>query len=159
MKIKTIAVLCGMLGFAGFGIMASAGDMPDAPFEVGGTVADSFENEISERIQLAQRSLPKAKSEFVKGMGQGRVLFLTIRLMDGAGKVEQVFVQTDSWRGVQLSGRVASKVKNVSGYEKGQQVEFNEGDILDWTIQNPDGSSEGNFVGSYVEQWIAAKKA
>lgn len=142
-----VCFVCGTLG------VIFAVEKPDVPFSVEATTADSFESAIAARIQLAQRTLSTAKTEFHKGMKDGRVLFLTIRLMDSSGQVEQVFAQVDSWNGTDISGRIASRIQKVSGYQKGQGMSFSEGDILDWTIQNPDGTSEGNYVGGLVEQW------
>lgn len=158
-----IGMILAMVAGAGFIVgtepaagSAGASASGDDPFEVGGKAADSFESAIAERIQLAQKTFQNAKREFMQGMRNGRELFLTIRLMDNSGKVEQVFVKVDAWKGDEVQCRLASQVRRLSGYALGQKLVCSEGDLLDWTIINPDGSSEGNYIGKYVEQWAAA---
>ena len=161
MKKMTRGLRIGALAlFAGCSLFAAAWavDGTDKSFSVGAQAADSFENAISERVQMAITALPSAKNEFMAGMREGRTLFLTIRLMDAGGKVEQVYVQVDSWQGTAISGRIASSIRQVQGYHKGQKMQFGEGDILDWTILSADGGSEGNYVGSYLEHWLFAGK-
>lgn len=146
--------------FAGCGVIAAAWavDASDKSFSVGAQAADSFENAISGRVQMAIAALPGAKSEYMSGMREGRTLFLTIRLMDAGMKVEQVYVQVDGWEGMNIRGRIASTIRQVQGYKKGQTVSLSEGDILDWTIMNADGRCEGNFVGGYLENWLFSEK-
>jgi hypothetical protein len=52
-----------------------------------------------------------------------------------------------------ISGVIASETQLVSGYQKGDAYTFPESELLDWTINNPDGTKEGNAVGNFLETY------
>lgn len=141
-----------------FGGGAQGSDGANVPFEIGAEIADAFEESISVKIQQAQTTLPAVKREYMRGMENGRKLFLTIRIMDQTGRVEQIFAEVTGWNGSRLKGTIASRIQQVAGYVWGQEVAFGEGDILDWTVVNPDGRMEGNFIGSYVRGWLTEQE-
>lgn len=151
-KICAAVVFTGL--FATFAPGADNAGGGDVQFEVGAEIADSFEVSIAGYVQQAQKTLQKVKNEFMGGMQKGRKLFLTIRIMDATGRVEQIFAEVKKWNGSEISGDIASRIQSVSGYSLGQGISFGEGDILDWTILNSDGSTEGNFIGNYVKGWL-----
>ena len=77
--------------------------------------------------------------------------FVTTRLQDAAGRIEQIFVLVDSIIGDRVTGWIASDLEQVVGFHKGQRYELLERDLLDWMILRPDGTEEGNVVGLFVQ--------
>lgn len=131
----------------------------DKPFEVGAEVAQTFENSIAGQIQQAMKTLPEAKSRFMRKLPRGEELFLTIRIAGKDGNIEQLFVRVREWGVSEVVGDIANTVRYAKGYNKGQQISFGEGDILDWTIRKADGRIEGNYIGRYVDKWLGGQKA
>lgn len=99
----------------------------------------------------ALESYPQAKVRFLNGLPNGESFFLTTRLHDSEGRVEQVFILVDSITNGVVSGKISNDIRVVSGYQSGQTHEFSENVIYDWLITKPDGSEEGNFVGKYID--------
>ena len=92
-----------------------------------------------------------AKKRFEQGLPKGENFFLTTRLRDDAGRIEQVFVLVKSINRGVVSGTIYNEIGLVSGFKNGQKYEFPETEIYDWLITKPDGSEEGNFVGKYLD--------
>jgi len=106
---------------------------------------------IAPYVKKAQKTLPKAKKKYSKGLKDGQAFFLTTRIYDSLGNFEQIFVRVSSWGKENVSGTIANQLNAVKGFSFGQTITFPESDILDWLITNPDGSEEGNFVGKYLD--------
>ncbi len=111
---------------------------------------DFFKAQVQYNKQ-AMDSYPEAKKRYLHGLPKGQHFFLTTRLRDGAGHVEQVFVLVNSITDNVVSGIIYNDIHTVSGYKNGQKYEFSENDIYDWLITKPDGSEEGNFVGKFLD--------
>ena len=94
---------------------------------------------------------PDIKKRFFAGLPKGENLFLTTRLKDIEGRIEQVFVLVTSISESKVSGIIYNDIQLVSGFRNGQKYTFPESEIYDWLITKPDGSEEGNFVGKYID--------
>jgi hypothetical protein len=94
-----------------------------------------------------------ARRQYQAGLAPGRSMFVTARLTDSAGHVEQVFVAVDSIAGSRIVGRIWSQIAVVAGYRYGQRYELDESVIVDWMIANPDGSEDGNVVGKFLDSY------
>ena len=99
------------------------------------------------RVAQARATYPGAKARFLAGLPKGQIFFVTARLRDADGHVEQVFVRVAQIQNGLIQGRIASKVDLVKGYRSGDLYSFPETQLLDWLIAHPDGSEEGNVVG------------
>lgn len=110
-----------------------------------------FDRRIAPAVKKAQATLPQAKRRFLKGLPAGHAFFLSIRLKDPDGTVEQVFVRVKQWDDTQVQGTIANTLTSVKTYQHLQLISFSEADVLDWTISRPDGSEEGNFVGKLMD--------
>lgn len=124
----------------------------DKPHNVKGPEKlEQYEALIAPYVKKAQKSLPKAKKKYSKGLKEGQAFFLTTRIYDNLGNSEQIFVRVSSWENTNISGTIANQLNAVKGFSFGQLIEFPESFVLDWLITNPDGSEEGNFVGKYLD--------
>ncbi len=103
----------------------------------------------------ALKSFPQAKKRFLAGLPSGENFFLTTRLHDNLGGVEQVFILVTKISSGVVYGIIYNDIHTVSGYRNGQKYRFPESDILDWLITKPDGSEEGNFVGKFLDTYYA----
>ena len=99
----------------------------------------------------ALESYPGARMKFMKGLPKGESFFLTTRLKDDFGQIEQVFVLVKSISDNVVSGVIFNDIQIVSGFRNGQRHSFPENEIIDWLITKPDGTEEGNFVGKYID--------
>lgn len=111
---------------------------------------DAVETQMLAYIAQARATWPTAKARYIAGMPTGQILFVTMRLYEGA-RYEQVFVRVDGIEGGTVRGRIASTVETMSSYRRGDPIELPEGDVLDWTIAHPDGTEEGNVVGKFLD--------
>ena len=102
-------------------------------------------------IAHARASWPDAKRRFVAGLPRQHSLFVTTRLRDGSGRIEQVFVAVDSVIAKRIYGRIWSQILIVDGYRLQQPYAFSEDDLIDWMIARPEGTEEGNVVGRFLD--------
>jgi len=105
-------------------------------------------------IAQGRATWPATKAAYsAKGMPPGHILFVTVRLYEGA-RYEQVFVRVDRIDDDSaIHGRIASEITSVSGYRNNDPIVVADADVLDWTISRPDGSEEGNFVGKFLDTY------
>ena len=102
-------------------------------------------------VAQARATYPGAKQRFQAGLPPRHTFFVTTRLQDGDGRIEQVFVVVDSIVGDEIRGRISSELLRVRGYALGQPYSLKESDLLDWMVSRPDGTQEGNVVGHFIE--------
>ena len=119
-----------------------------------------YENKVKEfyeaqepYIKQARETYPHAKEKYIKGLPKGENFFITTRLIDFTGKVEQVFVLVKSINEGVISGDIYSHIHLVKGYSYGQRYSFPESEVYDWLITKPDGREEGNFVGKFIDAY------
>jgi hypothetical protein len=101
--------------------------------------------------RLALAAWPDARRRFATGLPERHTMFVTMRLRDAAGRVEQVFVAVDAIRDGRVSGRLWNDLNTVEGYRRGQALSLAEADVVDWTIARPDGTEEGNWMGRFID--------
>jgi len=130
-----------------------SGNAPtDKPHSFKGTKQlEKYESLIAPYVKKAQKTLPKAKKKYMKGLNDKQAFFLTTRIYDSLGNYEQIFVRVVSWEKEKVKGTIANQINVVKGFSYGQFITFPESDILDWLITNPNGSEEGNFVGKFLD--------
>jgi hypothetical protein len=127
----------------------------DKPVEVNRGNLSALEQAIQPHVAEARRTWPAAKQRYLAGLQPGQSFFVTARLRDGRGMVEQVFVAVRSIEGDTIQGRIASDINIVQGYKRGDTYSLKEAALVDWLIANPDGSEEGNYVGKFLDTWQA----
>jgi len=127
---------------------------PDRPVEVRQqTQLEKLTEAIAPYVEKARATWPPVRARFLAGLPEGAALFATVQLRDGAGRMEQVFVQVESIEAGRINGIIWNDIHTVSGFAKGQRHEFPESELIDWTISNPDGTEEGNVVGAFLDTW------
>jgi hypothetical protein len=102
-------------------------------------------------VAHARASWPEARGRFLAGLPDRHAFFVTTRLRDAGGRIEQVFVAVDSVTDGRVHGRIWSQILVVEGYRLGQRYAFSEEELIDWMIARPDGTTEGNIVGRFLD--------
>jgi len=108
---------------------------------------------IAPYVAQARKTYPAARERFLRGLPPRHTMFVSTRLVDSTGRVEQVFVAVDSIRGRTIAGRIWSDIHVVSGYAMRQPYTFSDSALVDWTIARPDGTEEGNVVGKFLDTY------
>lgn len=144
------AILCAMSAAAGAQLAPNA--PPDQPIGI----RDQRERiemakAVAPHIALARETYPRARERYLSGLPTGHTFFVTTELRDQAGRTEQVFIQVTRIEPGIITGKIASDIRLVGGYQAGQEHVFPEFAILDWLISKPDGTEEGNFVGKFLD--------
>ncbi len=111
---------------------------------------DAMQKALEPSIEHALATLPKAKKRFLAGMKKGEAFYLTISLKEEKN-IERVFILITKWVGEEISGKIANDINVLKAYKMGQEINFKESDVVDWTITNPDGSEEGNYIGKFID--------
>ncbi|GMU65870.1 MAG: hypothetical protein AMXMBFR36_21440 [Acidobacteriota bacterium] len=108
--------------------------------------------ELQPAIEEARRTYSAARARFEAGLPEGSHFFVTTRLRDSRGAIEQVFVRVDAYRESTAVGRIWSEIVGVQGYERGEVLLVVESEVIDWTILDAEGKEEGNFVGKLYDR-------
>ena len=127
---------------------------PDKPAHA--TTADEMDaihKAMEPYIQEAKKTYPSARARFLKGLPRGEHFFVTTRLRDAEGRMEQVFIAVSAVEAGTIKGIIFSPIQGVSGYAYGQPYSFPESELVDWLIAKPDGSEEGNVVGKFLDTY------
>ena len=138
-----------------FSVFAATQDLPT---EVKSEVSNKFEEAIAPEILKAQQNLAEVKRRFLNGLKKDNKLYLTIRIADQYGNVEQVYIRTYLWKDSTVMGQISNNLYSVSGYRPGQTISFDESDILDWTLIDADGKEYGNYLGRFAVKWLESNK-
>jgi hypothetical protein len=112
-----------------------------------------FEEAIKPYVEKARKTYPEAKKRYLDGLPPQHTFFITTRLHDDKGRFEQVFIAVKEIKDGRIKGLIWSDINIVSGYKHGDSYNFPESELLDWTIANPDGTEEGNFVGKFLDTY------
>lgn len=116
------------------------------------TAAARFFAGMQPYVDEARSTYPAAKERFVRGFPAGHVFFVTARVHDARGRMEQLFVRVERIEAGKIIGRIASQVGMVEGIRYGDPYSLPEAEIVDWLIAKPDGSEEGNYVGKFIDR-------
>ena len=150
---KKIGII-GIIAFLQFSALAVTSD---APTEVSAEVSNDFEEAIAPEILRSQQDLAEVKRRFQNGLKKDNTLYLTIRIADQYGHVEQIYVKAYLWKDATVMGQISNNLYSVSGYRKGQTISFDEADILDWTLIDGTGKEYGNYLGKFAKKWLAKR--
>lgn len=128
---------------------------PNAPKDVPTRQSSlsQMDRAIAPYVAQAKATYPQAKRRFLDGLPRGQYFFLTTRLTDRRGHVEQVFVAVQSIRDGLVRGKIWSEIVEVEGFRHGDSYTFPESAMIDWLITKPDGAEEGNFVGKFLDTY------
>jgi len=101
--------------------------------------------------EQARATYPAARQRFLDGLPSDEAFYVTTWIYDAEHRGESVFILVDRIKQGRVRGRIASDLGTVTGYKAGQSLEFNEADVVDWTILSADGHEEGNYVGKFLD--------
>jgi uncharacterized protein YegJ (DUF2314 family) len=114
---------------------------------------------IAPYVAQARASYPGARLRFLQGLPAGQRFFVTTRLHDDGGRLEQVFILVHRVEGGEIQGVIQNNIDVVKGFQRGQSYRFPESELLDWTITHSDGREEGNVVGKFLDTYHASAAA
>ncbi len=114
--------------------------------------ARKMEEAIKPYVEKAKKTYPKAKKRFLKGLPPQHAFLVTVKLTEGI-KYEIVFITVEAIKDHRIYGRIANDIAILNNYKADDKYDCPEEEILDWTIQRPDGSEEGNFVGNFLDTY------
>lgn len=136
-------------------IPAISPDAPqDKPVEAQGKAeVKEYEAAIAPYVLKGKKTYPEAKKRYLAGLPAGHSFFVVTKLRDGTGLAEQVFIAVAGIRGDRITGRIATEIREVKGFKRGDPYSFPESELVDWLISRPDGSEEGNEVGKFLDEW------
>jgi hypothetical protein len=117
----------------------------------------AYEHAIAPYVAKARATYPAAKRRFLAGLPRGYLFAVMVRLhgVDHAKKEVQqadVFVEVHGIKDGKIYGRINSPVPMV-GHKRGDLISFPESEIINWVIERPDGSEEGNIVGKFLDHY------
>jgi hypothetical protein len=117
----------------------------------------AYRRAVAPYVAKARATYPAAKKRFLAGLPPGHTFAVMVRLqaIDHANKEVQqadVFVDVHAIKNRKIYGRINSPMP-ISAYKRGQLISFPESEIINWLIQRPDGSEEGNAVGKFVDHY------
>jgi hypothetical protein len=113
----------------------------------------AMDRAIAPLVAEARATYPAARDRFLAGLPSHHTFFVTTRLHDAAGHIEQVFIAVDSIAGSTIAGRIWSQIGVVRGFRGGQPYSFPDSELIDWMVARPDGSEEGNVVGKFMDSY------
>lgn len=148
----TVAVLCVAVAYAQNGYTGTNA-IPDKPISADAERLQRMMKAIEPYVQKARETYPAAKTRYLAGLPEHHTFFITARIVDATGKVEQVFIRVESIHDGWIAGKIASRIDLISGYAEGDDYKLSEKDLVDWTIVRPDGSEEGNVVGTFLDTY------
>lgn len=113
---------------------------------------EELERAVQPALAQARATYPDAKRRFLAGLPQDARFYISVKLRDPAGQLEQAYVFVATYQGSTVLGRIASEVDLIAGYAVGDPYAGPESDILDWVIIHADGSEEGKVVGKFLQE-------
>jgi hypothetical protein len=125
----------------------------DQPRGIVSAQRQAFLDAVEPYVKQARSTYPAAKAKYLAGLPPHESFFVVTRLVDDAGRMEQVFVVVDRIEAGVVEGRIWSELNVVRGYRLRDPIRVQESDLVDWVITKPDGTEEGNFVGKFLDSY------
>ena len=154
MRAVSLPVLLALISQSAFSQLRA----PSATLRMeGDEPSAAYARAIAPYIAKARKTYPAAKKRFQAGLPRGYMFAVAIRLqgIDHARKEiqeAQVLVDVYSIKKGTIYGRINSPI-SMAGHKQGDLISFPESEIIDWVIQHPDGSEEGNVVGKFADHY------
>lgn len=125
----------------------------DNTIHVSGEQAKKFNEALKPHIKEAKRTYPDAKKRFLNGLPPKDIFYITVKLRDEMGRIEQAFIEVKEIKDQTVKGIITDEVTFVKKYKKGDEYTFPESELIDWKIIKADGTQEGNFVGKFLDTY------
>jgi hypothetical protein len=107
---------------------------------------------IQSYVEEARNTYPTARLKWELGLPNGHRFLITTRFWHSENHFEQVFVRVSDIEFGTIYGHIANEPMGP-GFKIWDSYEFSESELLDWTIQHPDGTEEGNVVGKFIDRY------
>lgn len=127
--------------------------LPDKPTGLESHQVSSFDEAIAPYVEKARATYPEARQRYSAGLPPGYLFLVTTRLRDQDGKWEQVFIKVHSIIGGTIYGTITNDLNVVKAFKKDDEHTLTDDQVLDWTILDPTGREEGNFVGKFLDTY------
>ena len=118
---------------------------------------------IAPYVAQARATYPAAKKRFLAGLPAGHKFLVMFRFFDRdkrTGKAtagEDMLVLVERIGKGRVYGRLANAPVLIKNLKFNDSVSGKESEILNWIIEHPDRSEEGNAVGKFLEQHFERK--
>jgi hypothetical protein len=125
---------------------------PDQPIGVTTQQQQScLDSALAPYIAQGKATYPAAKARYLAGLPANSRFFVSAMLFDSMGHRELVFISVTGFGHDTASGRLASDLAVVRGFDQDASMRILDEAVLDWTIARPDGTEEGNAIGKYID--------
>lgn len=129
----------------------------DSNYEDMPTLVDEEVNRLMQQYETQSRgTLPYFDEQFDSEGERG--FYVVTRLYEG-DLFEQIFVEVSEIQGGNYIGFIANDSMGVVEFVRGDPIEVNSDDVVDWLIVNSDGTEEGNLQGKAVDLYRVGKAA
>ena len=102
-------------------------------------------------IAQGQATYQEAKARYIAGLPPHHRFLVSAMLFDSVGHREMVFIHVLGAVSDTVYGRLDTDVLVVQGFRQGDRMRVLDSAVLDWTIARPDGTEEGNAVGTFID--------
>lgn len=124
---------------------------PDRPVSDTQAQLACFDSLIAPYVAKGKAGYPAAKARFVAGLPPRHLFYVTIRFKDAEGHQEIGFIKVARMAGDTVFGNLASTLTVVRGVPPNALWRVQDQSVLDWLISRPDGTEEGNVVGTFLD--------
>jgi uncharacterized protein YegJ (DUF2314 family) len=111
----------------------------------------NHDEELLKASQRAKQQFPELKAQFNQGLAPGYSMMVKIPFATNNGGNEWMWVEVTKWKEIEMEGILQNDPYEIKDLKAGALIKFNESDIFDYLLNNPDGSFEGNETGKILE--------
>jgi hypothetical protein len=104
---------------------------------------------LAEPLQQARRTLTQVRKRYTAGLANGEKCLVMVRVQASDTSFRQVQARVIGWRNGAVQALISPTPKATVADLR--PVSFPETAVLDWTILQPNGRQEGNFIGRYLD--------
>jgi len=112
-----------------------------------------YEEALKPHLEEAKKTYPDAKKRFLAGLAPKERFLVTIELREENGRKQQAYIEVAEIKDGTIKGVIASNIRNLTKYRRGDKYSVPESEMIDWIIAKPDGTEEGNFVGKFLNEY------
>jgi hypothetical protein len=123
-------------------------DAPTAPVGIREKMVRA-DSALAEPLQQARRTLTQARKRYAAGLSNGEKCLVMVRVQASDTSFRQVQARVIGWRNGAVQALISPAPK--APVTDLRPVSFPETAVLDWTILQPNGRQEGNFIGRYLD--------
>ncbi len=100
----------------------------------------------------ARAALAKLAPMFAEGVPTGTTLMVKAPFATDDGGVEYMWVEATGWKADKIAGVLANEPFDIASLHSGDRVEVTLADVYDYTLERPDGTTEGGETSEIIER-------